>query len=121
MRTIFVCSPLRPGANSVRSVADNIALAERLCRAVLQAGHAPFAPHAFYTRFLDDADEAQRKLGMEAGRAFLLKCDGVWVYTGLGVSAGMCLEIDLAAREKIPVFFDPEPWATISPGRPGAR
>ena len=50
--------------------AHNEAVAERLCRKVIQASHAPFAPHLLYPRFLNDGDLSARELGISCGLAF---------------------------------------------------
>jgi len=59
-------------------------------------GEAPFAGHGLYPRVLDDGDPEQRKLGMDAGLAFLDVCELVAVYTDYGESTGMRAEIDYA-------------------------
>ena len=62
----------------------------RAClRDSLDRGEAPFASHGLYTQVLDDDDPDERRLGMEAGWAWLERADLVAVYTDLGVSAGM--------------------------------
>ena len=55
---IFVCSPLRG------DVQANQALARQLCLAVVNDGHAPFAPHLHYTQFLDDTVDNENTLGL---------------------------------------------------------
>lgn len=94
MKLVYVASPLR--ASGRRTQEQHEALAERLCHEVAVAGHAPFAPHLLYTRFLNDAVPAERAAGIACGSAWLAVCDEVWVYTGLGVSEGMRAEVALA-------------------------
>lgn len=91
MKRIFVASPLAPRKGN--TFEDNLKLAERLCRAVVLAGHAPFAPHLIYPRFLDDTSPEERKTGMRAGRRYLATCDELWAYDVLGISSGMEAEI----------------------------
>ena len=97
MKRIFVCS--RYAGDTVRYQA----VAERLCRRVIEAGHAPFAPHLLYPRVLSDRDPAERELGIACGLAFMEACDEVWVYTGDGVSSGMKRELHQAHRLGKPV------------------
>lgn len=111
-KRIFVCSPLR--ADTPAGVASNAAFAERLCRAVCDAGHAPFAAHLLYPRFLDDNDFKQREQGIAAGCAWLEAADAVWVSTRYGISSGMEHEIRYAMSRGIPVLFNPEPFAAVT-------
>lgn len=87
-KRIFVCS---------RYYGDteyNIKVAEQFCRMVVDAGHAPFAPHLIYTRFLNDDYPEERECGITLGLQFMEVCDEVWVYTKEGISAGMQKEVD---------------------------
>ncbi len=59
----------------------------------------------FYTKFLDDNDSEERRLGMECGSLMLMRSDIVAVYADHGITAGMQGEIDLAARFKLKVDF----------------
>jgi hypothetical protein len=52
-------------------------------------GEAPFASHAIGPRVLDDDNERERVIGMEAGFAWSEVCELVAVYTDLGISSGM--------------------------------
>lgn len=74
----------------------NTELAERLCLEVSILGHAPFAPHLFCTRFLDDAVEDQRNAGIDIGKEWMTRADEVWVYRRAGLSDGMQSDIDFA-------------------------
>lgn len=112
MRKIFVCSPLHAGNG--RTVDHNIAFAQELCEiAIKKGGVAPFAPHAFYTTFLNDAEAGDRLLGMICGKEWLAACDEVWVYApnlDSDVTAGMEDEIDLASQLNIRVNWAPACW-----------
>jgi hypothetical protein len=111
-KRVFVCSPLRSA--TAAGVASNVAYAEKLCAAVCAAGHAPFASHLLYPRFLDDNDFKQREAGIAAGCAWLSAADELWVSTRYGISDGMTHEIQYAMQRGIPVIFDPPAWAGIS-------
>ena len=73
----------------------------------LLRGEAPFASHAIYTLpgVLDDTVPEERKLGMEAGFAYLRNADLVAVYTDKGISKGMEAGIARASALGIPVEY----------------
>lgn len=64
----------------------------------LHRNEAPFASHALYTQFLDDANPDERALGMIAGFAWGEAADMVAVYEDLGVSPGMSIGIKRALK-----------------------
>ena len=71
----------------------------RAClRDCLKRGEAPFASHGLYTQALDDAKPAKRKLGIEAGFEWRFAADVTVVYADLGISKGMQMGIDHAAK-----------------------
>lgn len=114
-RRIFVCSPLR--ATETHTYEQNVAITERLCRMVVEAGHYPFAPHLLYPRFLDDSNERHRATGIAAGCAFLAQCTEIWAYTPAyrpeAPTNGMRQEIALAEKLGIPVIYNPPEWEGI--------
>lgn len=92
-KKVFICSPLRG------DFVQNRRLAERYCHAAFLAGYRPFAPHVFYTRFLNDMNPEERKAGIQAGIEDLSECHELWVFLPPGVfrpSEGMQQEIDQA-------------------------
>jgi hypothetical protein len=97
MKKVFICSPFSGSDKSL-----NIERAQRYCLNAIRKGCAPFAPHLLYPQFLDETPD-QRKLGMDAGKQFLLYCDELWV-CGTEVTSGMTEEIDLAKTAGIPVI-----------------
>lgn len=64
----------------------------------LGRGEAPYASHAFYTQYLEDATPAEREHGILAGFAWGQKADLRAVYTDLGMSSGMKRGVEEAAR-----------------------
>lgn len=100
---VFVCSPLR-GDGTPKSIGRNVALAKRLCRAVLLAGHAPFAPHVHYTSMLDEQIPAERDMGINAGFAWLTMADEIWMFArDIGeCSPGMVKELNAARTMAMP-------------------
>ena|ERR1700682_5667682 len=112
-RLVYICSPYR--ASPTRTVAQNVDLAQRLCHAALDDGFVPFAPHLFFTRFLDEENEKERASGIAAALRFLGVMDQVWVFDHCGISEGMRLEIAKAADFGLPVFYRPAAWRNIWP------
>lgn len=96
---VYICSPY--AGDSLRA---NILNARRYCRFAVKTGHNPFAPHLFYTQFLDDSQPEERKLGMELGMIMLTKCAEVWVFGGT-ISSGMEREIARAEARCMPVRY----------------
>lgn len=93
MKRIFVCSPLRPrlpesfqGSERERSeeltkiFEANKNRAREYCRRVVLAGHLPYAPHLFFTQFLDEFSPRERALGIEMGIIELKACDELWYW-----------------------------------------
>lgn len=100
MLKVYVCSPL--SAPTKQEVDANVELARQLCLyAMLIDDVAAWAPHAFYTAFLDDGVVDERALGMRAGNAWLAAADALWVHSRHGVSHGMAREIEAAAQPNI--------------------
>lgn len=81
----------------------NVEYAERCLKDSLNRGEAPIASHLLYPRVLDDGVKEERKLGMEAGWAWMLKADLVAFYTDRGVSNGMAAGLFKAAELGVPV------------------
>ncbi|MCD7991365.1 MAG: DUF4406 domain-containing protein [Clostridia bacterium] len=63
----------------------------------MMQGGIPVIPHMMYPVFLDDTDQAERRLGMEMGLRLMEVCDCVWI-CGDRVSAGMRQELTFANR-----------------------
>ncbi len=95
MKKVYICSPYRG------DIPQNTENACRYCRYALLKGYLPVAPHLYFTRFLDDGIEAERRMGMFMGTELLKECAELWVF---GIpSEGMKEEIKLAQRIGIPV------------------
>lgn len=103
-KRVFVCSRLR--AETYVERVQNKRAAYGACLEVIAAGHAPFAPHMFYTNFLNDDDPREREAGIACGQTFLAACDETWVYGSNPIpSAGMQSDIRESERRNIPVIF----------------
>ena len=105
MKKIYVCSRLR--AETKQQYQKHIDEALMFSKFVVRSGFgAPFAPHVFYSLFLDDTVSADRQAGMDAGFAYLAVCDGLFAFVNEDefVSGGMKVEIQYAYDHNIPVY-----------------
>lgn len=98
---VFICSPLRGDFE------ENKRRAKMFCRYVALNGGYPVAPHVYFTEFLDEYSEEERRLGIELGKKELLVCSVVYVFKPNyeSCSSGMREEIDLANLVGIPVRY----------------
>jgi len=95
---IFICSKFRG------KVAINKRLAKSYCKFATAKEVIPFAPHLYFTQFLADADPKQRQIGIDCGKAVLLKCQELWAFVVNGeISEGMRQEIEFAFQHGVPV------------------
>lgn len=92
-KRIFVASPFR--GTSIMDRLQNYRAAEDYCRLVVEAGHAPFAPHVHYPSILDEDVPEERAAGIACGLAFLAVCDELWAW---GSSPGVEAEVAEAGR-----------------------
>ncbi len=103
---IFVISPLR-WQEGDPSPSANLRFVESICREISLTGAIPFAPHLYFTRFLDDCIVAERNLGIKLGLAVLKRADEVFVrrpYWRRENSSGMLQEIGEAERLVKPIY-----------------
>lgn len=85
---VYVCSPL-----SGLEYTSNIDRAKDYSRYIVNIGKLPITPHIYFTQFLNDNDEEERKLGMKMGLELLDDCDFMYVF-GNTITSGMKMEID---------------------------
>lgn len=104
MKLIYICSPYRVTDDAI--LQRNIEYAKELTRGVLLRGNVPVATHLYMTQVLKDSVEAERNIGLAAGRGILCKCDEIFVGAKYGISSGMKAEIELAKKNNIPVVFN---------------
>lgn len=97
MRVIYLASPLSG------DIQRNQDYARQAMSHALAMGEAPFVPHLLYAQVLDDRLPHERKAGMLAGSAMLLRCDALVAYVDLGISRGMLDEIATAHAHGIEV------------------
>lgn len=104
-RYVYICSPYNAKTEEERTA--NAAFAEKYCRYVVNEGNIPIAPHIYFTRFMDNGNEAERILGQEICIELLKKADSMMVLIrNENISAGMEREIKYAANHLgIPVWM----------------
>ncbi|GHV35022.1 hypothetical protein FACS18949_12160 [Clostridia bacterium] len=100
-KKVYICSPYR-GRNETE-IGENVGRAIKYCQYAVKQGVFPIAPHLYLTRFLDDSDPAERKLGLELGLVMLRDCSELWVF-GERVSEGMRGEINEATKLGIKII-----------------
>ena len=90
MKKVFICSPYSG------DVLENMRKALAYCRQAAAQCFMPYAPHLYFTRFLDDNDPEQREAGIDAGLEWIADCEEVQVYGT--PTDGMMVEISEAKR-----------------------
>lgn len=103
---IFVCTPLRWQAGDPQPF-SNLRFAEETCRRIATTGAVPFAPHLYFTRFLDDCIIVERNLGIRLGLEVLARADEVFVRLPpwrRDNSSGMLQEIGEAEKIVKPIY-----------------
>lgn len=85
----YICSPY------TGDIETNIVRARAMCFIAARQGYNPFAPHLYYTQFLDDALPAQRKQGIQFGLEEIRQSERIFIADGL-CSTGMAAEIKVA-------------------------
>lgn len=92
-KIVFICSPHKSGTGDI---AKNNSITKKLCQKVIAEGNVPFAPHLFFTQFLDDNDPIERETGIVCGMEFIHLCDEFLIYIHDGISETMEKEKNLA-------------------------
>lgn len=105
-KKVFICSPFAPRRGTSeemkKEMERNIRIAQKACRYAALEGNVPYAPHLFFTQFLDDGDRLEREYGQIMGLAWLKRCSELRVI-GRRISPGMEREIEMARKWGIPV------------------
>lgn len=98
-------------------VAVNIGRVRAICRAIVDEGHVPIAPHLYLPAFIDETTE--RDLALRLCTELVACCDALWLY-GTRITPGMEKEIAAAHGRGIPVVnrLAPRPEAPKE-GQPG--
>ncbi len=87
------------------NVEENVAYAKRCVADSLKRGEAPIASHLLYPGILDDSVPEQRRVGLEAGHAWIQWAAAMVVYTDRGISPGMKMAIVVANAWEVPIEY----------------
>lgn len=97
MKKVYICSPYRGDTET------NVQNARKYCRAAVEMGCLPIAPHLLFPQFMDD-NITDRSRGMARAMELLSICDEVWVFGIDNLSEGMEKEVKWADSKSIPVM-----------------
>jgi hypothetical protein len=95
---VYIASPYRG------DVVRNTENALRYSLFAVKQNRVPICPHIYFTRFLNDDDESERKKGLNLALQMLKRCKEVWVF-GDVISEGMQNEIRIAKKRHITVKY----------------
>jgi hypothetical protein len=83
------------------NVERNVAYAKLCLKDSLMRNEAPIASHILHTMVLDDTIPKERKMGIEAGLAWVCVADKHIFYTDYGMSKGMTQAMTFALDHNI--------------------
>lgn len=117
-KAVFVVSPFAgtgPRRGRPEKIRQSNEYLDLLMRAVVDAGHTPYAPHAVLPRVLDESNPQDRERGIVAGLRQMSRQDEVWVGVKLGISGGMDREIRQGRAIGKAVLLEPHEFEPIVP------
>lgn len=93
------------------NVKRNVEYAKFCVKDMLKKGEAPIASHLLFTQegILDDTSPEERKLGINAGHAWLSATEKVVFYLDFGMSNGMKMMMDKVTRLNAELSGSEEP------------
>jgi hypothetical protein len=102
MRRVILESPFAGKTDA--DVVINVTYARRCVRDSVMRGEAPIASHLLFTQpgILDDNVPNERRLGIDAGLAWVPFADAMVIYIDRGVSDGMSEAMKYAQRHGLP-------------------
>ncbi len=119
---VFAASPLR--GKTPEEEKQNIEYVRDKCKRLYKTRkEVAFAPHLYFTQFLDDQIEEERQAGMKFGLQIMdLCCDKMYVF-GDRITEGMTVEIEFAIERGIKIEYVPDPEEFFAPksSRPPRR
>lgn len=95
---VYIASPYRG------NVEKNVCSALSYSKFAVNQNYMPMCPHIYFTRFLDDCIEDERKKGLSLALQMLRQCKEMWVF-GNKISEGMHNEIIEAKKNNIPIRY----------------
>lgn len=98
MKWVYIASPYRG------NVKENIRNAKKYSKFAMIKHCVPMCPHLYFTQFLRDANEYERKVGFNLALQMLKRCKEMWVFGDI-ISEGMANEIRIAEKRNIPIRY----------------
>lgn len=98
MKWVYIASPYRG------NVKENIRNAKKYSKFAVIRKCVPMCPHLYFTQFLRDANEYERKVGLNLALQMLKRCKEMWVFGDI-ISEGMANEIRIAEKRNIPIRY----------------
>lgn len=98
MKKVYICSPYRGDTET------NVENARKYCRAAVELGCLPVAPHLLFPQVMDDDDPAERRAAIKMGIDLIGVCAEIWVFGLDHPTEGMSMEIQHATSRNIPVL-----------------
>lgn len=98
MKWVYIASPYRG------NVKENTRNAKKYSKFAVIRKCVPICPHLYFTQFLRDANEYERKVGLNLALQMLKRCKEMWVF-GDVISEGMANEIRIAEKRNIPIRY----------------
>lgn len=98
MKWVYIASPYRG------NVKENIRNAKKYSKFAVIRKCVPICPHLYFTQFLRDANEYERKVGLNLALQMLKRCKEMWVFGDI-ISEGMANEIRIAEKRNIPIRY----------------
>jgi hypothetical protein len=98
------------------NIARNVEYAKLCVKDMLKRDEAPIASHLLFTQpgILDDLNPEERKLGIEAGQAWLTVAEGVNFYVDFGISSGMEWTLGVVEKLRRPYEFRKLPEEVVT-------
>lgn len=114
-KRIFICIRLRPNKDKPKEIQEqefkeNLNKARHVAKYAVLNGYHPEATTLYFTQFLNDFDEIERRLGMELGHERLLSCRELWWIENDGdeplpETSGKWADKKFAEENNIPVVY----------------
>lgn len=107
-RMTYICAPYRPTSEdperAKEELKENIRRMCHACRTASAFGYIPIAPALYFTSFLRDTVDYERKEGLDLGLECIQYCNNL-VIVGNRISEGMREEIMEASRRGVEIVI----------------
>lgn len=98
MKKVYICSPY------CGDIETNVQNARKYCRAAVEQGCLPIAPHLLFPQFMNDDNPSERRAAIKMGIDLISVCAEIWVFGLDHPTEGMSAEIQQANSRNIPVL-----------------